>query len=180
MDTNFSKIVLENGISEFSLSITPDWPSIIVTGMIGLGSIFTSIAVARISKNNQIIQNKAKKAELRQVWINELRGEVSNFISICIILKLRFASNPEFSKSDELFPLLQQLFQYRAKIRLMLDPQKSYTIILNSLLDDVYKSVNSLDVNAKDFSAYLNAFQEQVALVLEKAWCDIKGEFEEI
>ncbi len=170
--------MLENGMSEFSVSISPDWPSIIVTGMIGLGSIFTSIAVARISKSNQITQNKAKKAELRQMWVNELRDDISNFISVCIIIKVRALNDIEYQKSGEIYSHFQTLFEYRAKIRLMLDPQKDYTLILNSLIDDVYRSVSRKEIDTKELSSYLNAFQEQSALLLEKAWCDIKDEFE--
>ncbi|WP_305814530.1 hypothetical protein [Photobacterium leiognathi] len=67
------KFLLSNASDAFVLSVNPDWPSIIVTGMIGLGSILTSIAVAYITYSNQKTQNRAKQAELRQEWLKEAR-----------------------------------------------------------------------------------------------------------
>lgn len=54
------KIILSSGDHEILLSISPDWPMIIITGLIGIGSIFTSILVGRISRQNQQAQNLKK------------------------------------------------------------------------------------------------------------------------
>ncbi|MFA0497907.1 hypothetical protein AB4496_03465, partial [Vibrio sp. 10N.222.46.A1] len=63
MSDLIEKVVIANapidaGASEFLVSISPHYPSIIITALIGIGSIFTSAAVVYITRKNQESQNK--------------------------------------------------------------------------------------------------------------------------
>ncbi|OXX31011.1 hypothetical protein [Vibrio sp. V04_P4A5T148] len=170
------KLVLSSEGQEFLLSISPDWPMIIITGLIGIGSIFTSIVVGRITKQNQLSQNLAKKAQLRQAWITELREHISQFISLASTIKLRRSQDDDFYSSEKFYEYHSQLIASRTRIHLMLDANKEYTKILKSLIKDYYQETVTKDGVAKDVGSYRKALEEQTQIVLEKAWLDIKSE----
>ena len=171
MSENF---LLSNASEAFVLSVTPDWPSIIVTGMIGLGSILTSIAVAYITYSNQKTQNRAKQAELRQEWLKEARDTVSSIISLCHVIKVRCKTDKAFIRGQDYFDLHQELLSYRSKITLMLDSEKESTKNLLSILADLIDSVTKINVERDEMKAYMFAFEELANDILEKAWRDIK------
>ncbi|MFQ1634291.1 MULTISPECIES: hypothetical protein [Aeromonas] len=173
---NIDKLVLSSEGQEFLLSISPDWPMIITTGLIGIGSIFTSIVVGRISKQNQQSQNLAKKAELRQVWITELRDYISQFVSLAATIRVRRNIDSHFSSSDDFYEYHTQLIASRTRIHLMLDANKEYTKIIKALILDLYKEAVTDDGVIENVGAYLKALEEQSQIVLEKAWSDIKSE----
>ncbi|MFQ2069952.1 hypothetical protein ACK35S_12905 [Aeromonas veronii] len=173
---NINKLVLSSEGQEFLLSISPDWPMIITTGLIGIGSIFTSIVVGRISKQNQQSQNLAKKAELRQVWITELRDYISQFVSLAATIRVRRNIDSNFSSSDDFYEYHTQLIASRTRIHLMLDANKEYTKIIKALILDLYKEAVTDDGVIENVGAYLKALEEQSQIVLEKAWSDIKSE----
>lgn len=170
------KIILSSGDHEILLSISPDWPMIIITGLIGIGSIFTSILVGRISRQNQQTQNLAKKAELRQAWINELRQNISDLISIAAMIAVRKHLDDDFQNNESFYQYHSQLISVRTKIHLMLDPNKEYSKIIKSLIKDVYSESVKKDGTTKDLNVYRIALEEQSQKVLEKAWMDIKSE----
>ncbi|UBR43627.1 hypothetical protein [Aeromonas veronii] len=170
------RLVLSSEGQEFLLSISPDWPMIMITGLIGIGSIFTSIAVGRISKQNQQSQNLAKKAELRQAWITELREHISQFVSLASTIRVRRNIDNEFSSSEAFYEYHSQLIASRTRIHLMLDANKEYTEIIKSLIHDLYNEAVMKDGVAKNVGAYRKALEEQSQKILEKAWSDIKSE----
>ncbi|HAS6363996.1 TPA: hypothetical protein RQJ98_004282 [Vibrio vulnificus] len=169
------KLILSSGSEQLLLSISPDWPSILVTGLIGLGSILTSIAVVKISRRNQKSQSNEKVAELRQQWLVDLRNSLSKFISIASILSVRSKVEKNYHASDEATAHYQELFFYKTKILLMLDDKKDYTLILKSLINDVAATTLKKDQESvKDIGNLSRALEEQAQKVLEKAWLDIK------
>ncbi|HIF5616213.1 TPA: hypothetical protein ACX3CR_004824, partial [Vibrio parahaemolyticus] len=117
-------LVLSGGEKEILLSISPDWPMIIVTGLIGVGSILTSVLVSRISKNNQRMQSLARKAELRQNWVNELRESISKFLSASTTIHIRRNTDSTFSSSEEFFSAHSEVVCLETKVNMMLDPSK--------------------------------------------------------
>ncbi|WP_176472741.1 hypothetical protein [Vibrio vulnificus] len=157
------------------LSISPDWPSIIVTGAIGLGSVLTSIGVVYVSKANQKTQNKAKSAELRHAWTEELRESLSNFDSIATVLHFKVVTQPDFPQSDEFTRLIGELSLHHKKILLMLDENKEITIMLTHVLRDVMKSVVKRD-SSDIFNQFMDIKQSLGRQILENAWLDIKNE----
>ncbi|EIO4084154.1 hypothetical protein WOC12_03930 [Vibrio parahaemolyticus] len=171
MSENF---LLSNASEAFVLSVTPDWPSLIVTGMIGLGSILTSVAVAYITYSNQKTQNRAKQAELRQEWLKEARDTISSITSLCHVIKVRCKVDKTFIRGQDYFDLFQELLSYRSKITLMLDSEKESTKNLLSILADLVDSVAKRNVDKEEMKAYMYAFEELANDILEKAWSDIK------
>lgn len=174
MSNSVSELLIHNANEALTLSITPDWPSIIVTGMIGIGSIFTSIAVAWITYSNQKTQNKAKQAELRQEWLSEARSTISLIVSLCHVIKVRLKSDNTFFKTPEYYMLHQELFSCRSKIILMLDSKKESTINLSSILEDLIRSVTNRSVDRNEMKAYMKAFEDLARNILEEAWVQIR------
>ncbi|BDR13789.1 hypothetical protein [Vibrio sp. STUT-A11] len=169
------KLILSSGSEHILLSMSPDWPSILVTGLIGLGSILTSIAVVKISRRNQQSQSKEKVAELRQQWLAELRENMSKFVSIAHIVAVRSKVAKDYHLTGEAGEHYQDLFFYKTKIILMLDTNKEYTLILKSLINDVIDNMGKPELETvADTSVFCQALEEQCQKVLEKAWLDIK------
>ncbi|MGR3132494.1 hypothetical protein ABMX79_22045 [Vibrio vulnificus] len=176
---NLEKLVLSSGAEEILISVSPDWPTIIVTGAIGVGSILTSIAVVVISRRNQKSQSKEKVANLRQQWLTELRETISKFIAVAGVISVRGKIVKDYVATVEGKENYQTLLYYRSKIHLMLDVNKDYSKILKSLLSDVVKNIgNNEKESVKDVGSYLKAFEEQSQKVLEKAWQDIRKDLE--
>ncbi|HDY7912173.1 TPA: hypothetical protein ACGUXQ_002426 [Vibrio vulnificus] len=172
---NAEKLILSSGSEHILMSMSPDWPSIIVTGLIGLGSILTSIAVVKISRRNQQSQSKEKVAELRQLWLSELRDNMSKFVSIASIISVRSKIVKNYHLTVEATEHYQNLFLYKTKIMLMLDANKEYTLILKSLIDDVIDNMGKSDhESVTDTSVFCQTLEEQCQKILEKAWLDIK------
>jgi hypothetical protein len=174
VERSVSELLIQNAGDALTLSITPDWPSIMVTGMIGIGSIFTSIAVAWITYSNQRTQNRVKQAELRQEWLSEARATISSIVSLCHVIKVRSKTDKEFLKSSESYTLHQELFVYRSKITLMLDAKKPSTVSLLAILEDLIKSVTTRSVERDDMKSYMYAFEALAGQILEEAWTQIR------
>ncbi|NQZ94067.1 MAG: hypothetical protein HRT97_17210 [Moritella sp.] len=159
------------------LSISTDWPTLMVTGAIGLGSIMTSIAVVCISSVNQKTQNKAKSAELRYQWINDLRTNVSEFISISSVIQIRVAVEKGYIVEADFYNNLRILATYKSKIHLMLGSDKlkyseinDIVVEIMGIFDDPYKIGRSRDL--------CEELESKVNTVLEEAWCNIKHKLE--
>ncbi|WP_407528548.1 hypothetical protein [Vibrio parahaemolyticus] len=168
------EVVLNNSEPlDIAVSSATDWPTILV----GCGSVLTGLAVAYISKSNQVAQSKAKTAELRQRWLEELRQNLASFISMCGILQLRHQLNEQFVYTPEELELAKDIARLESTIKLMLDVKKDYTKYILSLMKDMTDIV-LLPEQATDFHAYSDALTEQVNLTLEKSWQDIRKDLE--
>ena len=158
-----------------ALSATTDWPTVLVTGAIGIGSIMTSIAVAWITHNNQMVQNKSKVAELRQKWLEALRQEIAEYSSLCLIIGANYHLNEKFFKTPECSQLFRELYASHSNLVLMMEQDKDYTLIIRSMMDDIRQSLDSKESNKMlDLNAMVGALNEQANSLLEKAWKDIK------
>ena len=169
-------LILENGNNEFIISITPDWPTIIVTGMIGLGTIMTSFAVAKISKNNQEAQNRAKRAELRKEWINALRESSSKYLAKCLEVNSRITFDGNYKMSTEMYIDFTEVYMHMNEIIFMLEPGKDVTEEIKQLLSDTGQSLFENDDHDK-FVTQCHALRDELTNLLEKAWNDIKNDF---
>ena len=137
----------KEAIDPITVSVTPDWPTVIVTGVIGIGSIITSISVARISKQNQMAQNSSKIAELRHSWITRFQEEGANYTSLLYNLhnmKYRYLLDPLnghrfqlFLNEKEVQKILQKMDKSRSIIYQMSDLKKNDNINLNKLFTKV-------------------------------------------
>ncbi|EJI1399420.1 hypothetical protein WOC09_23805 [Vibrio parahaemolyticus] len=156
-----------------AISSSTDWPTILV----GCGSVLTGIAVAYISRANQVTQNKAKTAELRQRWLEDLRECLASLISLSGIMQLKVRIDSDYPYSNEGLELAKQIAKLEVNLSLMLDKDKDYTLIIKGLVKDMMDVI--MDPHAgEDFIAYSIALEEQSNRVLEKAWKDIRKDLE--
>ncbi|MEO9946701.1 hypothetical protein [Paraglaciecola sp.] len=168
------KLILSSGNEQILMSISPDWPSIILTGAIGLGSILTSIAVVKISRSNQKSQSQEKIAELRQAWLTELRENMSQFISLVSIISVRRGMVLKFHETEEAKDLYRELLCYRSRLRLMLDEKEEHTIEIKDLIKKLYKAIHAPNSDEQPIVDIANDLEEKCQLVLEKTWKNIK------
>ncbi|HHK8432817.1 TPA: hypothetical protein ACQYBF_004576 [Vibrio parahaemolyticus] len=164
-------------LEPISLSISTDWPTVIVTGAIGLGSIMTSIAVVFITYVNQKNQSKAKSAELRYEWINELRSNVSEFISISSVIQIRLSVDDKYILTDDFYNKLRVLATYKSKIHLMLDSDKEKYQEINNIVIEIMAVTNNSEEIARS-RELCEDLEVKVNSILEEAWCNIKHKLE--
>ncbi|WP_172572473.1 hypothetical protein [Vibrio vulnificus] len=168
------EVVLNNSEPlNLAISASTDWPTILV----GCGSVLTGLAVAYISKSNQVAQSKAKTAELRQRWLEELRENFASFISCCGIIQVRNEINDKFIYSPEGLELAKEVARLESTIKLMLDAKKEYTSNILALMEDMTDIVIAPE-KGNDFHEFSDALTEQVNLALEKSWQDIRRDLE--
>ena len=168
------EVVLNNSEPlNLAISASTDWPTVLV----GCGSVLTGLAVAYISKSNQIAQSKAKTAELRQRWLEELRQNFACFISYCGIIQVRNEMNNNFVYSPEGLELAKEIACLESTIKLMLDVKKDYTANIFALMTDMTDIVFDPE-KGNDFHKYSDALTEQANLALEKSWQDIRRDLE--
>ncbi|WP_394626678.1 hypothetical protein [Vibrio alginolyticus] len=164
-------------LEPISLSISTDWPTVIVTGAIGIGSILTSIAVVCITYMNQKSQSKAKSAELRYEWINELRSNVSEFISISSVIQIRLSGDKKYILKDDFYSQLCVLATYKSKIHLMLNPKKEEYLEINDIVVEIMAITNNPE-KIDESRKLCEGLEVKVNSVLEDAWCNIKHKLE--
>lgn len=175
-------VLLENSgeAGQFIVSITPDWPTIIVTGMIGLGSILTAASVAYISKKNQQSQNLAKKAELRQDWINRFTKLSSEFVALCLMSAIKESTIDSYRTSDDWFVNYQKIITQTTQINLMINSKKNNSKKLLSLINKIVplnkNSILTGKVTPEDMDKNINAFSTLVNLIIDDSWNKIKNE----
>ncbi|MEZ9300434.1 hypothetical protein AB4168_18280 [Vibrio splendidus] len=169
-----SELILSNsGLGEFVVSLTPDIPMIVVTIFIGISSVINARAVNRITKDNQKQQGLQKRAEIRQKWQDDFKLNISELVSLATIVNLRCRDDRTFFSTPEYYELWQKLFTHQTRITLMMDEQKDYATIIDSLVEDVFSNAADIQVDTQGLAAYCNALVEQSQTVIEKAWQDI-------
>lgn len=153
------------------VSTSTDWPIVLV----GLGSVCTTVVIAYITRANQRSQSKAKQAELRQEWITGLRTFISEFISLVGAISLQNNSDENYRGSEKYFNQMQNLYNIRTKIILMFSTSSVDSLIISSLLNDLYDHARRGEKPIK-LKPFRIALEEQAQRVLEKAWASIKDE----
>ncbi|MEZ8914357.1 hypothetical protein AB6D98_02700 [Vibrio lentus] len=179
MSNSIEQVVIANapmssGASEFLVSISPHYPSIVITALIGIGSICTSAAVVYITRKNQESQNRSKLSELRYEWLKEFRETASDFIGVCTHIKSCF-NNESFEKGQ--FDLLQmKAYSLRSRLILMLDTDSEIKLALESLTQDLLNNAVDYKVDDMAFLSYLDGNREQFVKVADQFWDQIQSE----
>lgn len=149
-----------------------DWPSVIATLTVGLGSILTSLVIGYLSHQNQKAQVRSSIASLRSTWIKELRQLTGEFIGLASRISCAPQSKPSHLDSQEARQELSKLFQVASQIELMLDPQKQQTRDASYNMSEIVKSLHQGEFSKAD--TLLNAFKDNLSAILEKGWSDVK------
>ncbi|MCC4861228.1 hypothetical protein [Vibrio splendidus] len=114
MDT----ILLDNA-SVLSLNVAPDWPMIVLTGIIGCTSFFTTLALIWVTRQNQRSSSNQKKAELHLEWQAEFRDSICDITASATVLHMSW----KHKNSDDIHDILkdlEQLYFTQSKIKLLI------------------------------------------------------------
>ncbi|KQB07037.1 hypothetical protein XV93_04470 [Vibrio metoecus] len=165
-------VVLE-GVKPFELAVSSstDWPTVLV----GLGTVCTTFVIAYITRSNQKSQSKAKAAELKNKWLEDLRLNFAEFLSQSSILRFRMDLDENFHISNEGIELAQNISRYVVTIKLMLNKESEECKIIESLMDDCMSTMLQPNMNA-EYVSFANAIEDQANKILDTAWNSIKQE----
>ncbi|WP_141689867.1 MULTISPECIES: hypothetical protein [Aeromonas] len=171
--TTSSEIQLKNIIEKdyqplkISVETSTDWPIVIATLIVGIGSILTTCFVARISYINQRVQISSNIATFRQKWQEELRNTTAEYFSHASqIYHNKTENGLSISPADN-----GELTRLHAKLELLFDKEKYKDI------ESLIERVTNLAISGSDgFYAELNSLHYAINIVLEKAWGDIKND----
>lgn len=152
---------------KFSIETATDWPIVIATLIVGIGSVITTIFVARISYMNQKFQIRSNIASFRQKWQDELRNTTAEYFSHVTQIHQNKKNNGQGVSPE----INGELIRLHAKLELLFDKSK-YTEI-----EKLIENVTDLSLKGDDeFYNEINTLHYAINEVLEKAWEDIKND----
>lgn len=151
-----------------------DWPTVIATILIGVGSILTTIFVAWTAKISQRSQVRAAVANFRHGWQEKLRSTIARFIAITARIHYELQNNPDYLNSSESNREYSDLIENQISIKLMLDPVKDYSKEINITIEKIIKSLKSRD--SIELNILVEKLTDTSSNLFEKAWQDIKND----
>lgn len=169
-------IIIMQGAAQQPIRIaleTPtDWPTVIATLAVGVGSILTSLIVAYLTHQNQKSQVRSSIAVLRSAWIKELRHSSSEFIGLALRIGYALQKVTSYLETFEGAQDLSRLFQVQSEINLMLDPDKPESQSTASKMDCIVDSLRKKNFTTTD--SLLKDFRNDISEKLENAWIKLK------
>jgi len=151
-----------------------DWPVVLATLAVGVGSILTSLVVGWLSVVNQRTQVRSSIANFRHAWIQELREQFSRFISLSAKISYEITHDAKYLISEKSNQPFGDLMESQAHILLMLDQKKSYCGELNTIMNDMVDALRVYD--QKKLSTRTQDLANRANEVLEIGWQDIKSD----
>lgn len=157
----------------FKIDTSTDWPTVIATGGVGIGSIATAIIVACITRSNQKSQNRAIQANLRNEWIMHITQSFSEFTAAVVDIVNSINDIPNFWRTKESTKMFKELMVSRTKIICRLDPNKDESKIICDEIQLVLDLIRD-HVKYNEIHKHMASIEKNITAYLEKAWCDIK------
>ena len=167
-----SQIKIDPQPLKLSVDTATDWPTVIATMMVGVGSILTTLLVGWLSHANQRSQIRSATANFRHGWQVDLRQTTARFLSVVAKIHFEYDTNPEYSNSKEANKDYSDLIENQAMIELMLDTSKDYTPAIIGHLEKIIQMLRSRDVSG--LTEQSNKLTSRVNKVLEQTWDDIR------
>lgn len=169
-------VIIQNEGTQAPISVyldsPTDWPTVIATLAVGLGSILTSLVVGYLSHQNQKAQVRSSIASLRSTWIKELRQLTGEFIGLASRIGRALQSDSSYLNSQTGMQELSKLFEVTSQIELMLDPKKPETRETSAKMSTIVDSLHQGEFNK--VNTLLNQFKDNLSAILEKGWSDVK------
>jgi hypothetical protein len=180
--TTRNQVLVEGKPIELNVHTDSDWPAIVATGLVGVGSILTAIIVAWITRRNQLSQSRATLAGFRKEWQLELRAACSRLVA------LAKASQIELLETDgdrtNLKGHFVEFVEVTTQIDLLLDPdtkespdsdRRARRSDLRDSMNEIVDALQKKNIQDKDrLQTALKKFRNAAKLVLEDAWTDVK------
>ncbi len=151
-----------------------DWPTVLATLLVGIGSILITSMVGWLSYSSQRSQIRSNTANFRHKWGDDLREASAQFFATVALIKFELDGNAAFISQNESNKLFSDLVTAQFKIGLMLDKKQPYTVTILNLLSE---TIEHLKLNKPiDLNDTLNKLHDELNAVLEKTWADIKND----
>lgn len=154
------------------------------TALIGIGAILAAFVSGVFSYINLVIGKEQKISEFRQQWIDAIRNEISEFISLAInlkdaarIYKLEANVNDspvEFNKiHNTIKDDINKFGMVHIRIKLRLNRKKNIGTI--NRLAEFYSMANSSDVNSEQLNVKADELVLEFQDVLKTEWERVKS-----
>ncbi len=167
-----SQILISPQPLNIKVDTPTDWPTVIATLIIGVGSVLTTLLVGWLSHVNQRSQIRSSIASFRQSWVSELRETSAKFLASAAQLHLDIDTDNEYLSKSESNGQYSELIMLQSKIGLMLDKKHDNSSRLESLSEEIIKNIKANDTEKLNASA--NEFHSLMRDNLENAWQQIK------
>lgn len=167
-----SQILVSPQPLKLDVDTPTDWPTVIATLIVGIGSVLTTLLVGWLSYVNQRSQIRGSIASFRQQWVSELRLTSAEFLASVAQLHLDIDADTSFLLKPESNEKYSKLIMLQSKIELMLDKKHANSTKLESLLERIIRNVKN---NEKpELNSSVNEFHSLMRDTLENAWQQIK------
>jgi len=161
---------------KLNIETSTDWPIVIATLMVGVGSVLTTLFVGWLTYVNQRNQIRSNKANFRHGWQIDLRLATAKFISITSKIHFELSEDDNYLSSSNGSKALSELLEYQVIIELMLDRSKQYTTEIIALLEAILEQLRGRRVDELTISA--NSLMIKVNMLLEQTWQDIRNDLD--
>ncbi|WP_188052773.1 hypothetical protein [Vibrio harveyi] len=170
--------IAAEGAGQLAISMAPDFPMIILTGIVGLTSYLTSKALVKVTKQNQKSTSRIKQAEIRQDWQKELREAVSKLIAATMIVRAKSRDSEQYLTTQDYYARWEQILILQSQIKLLLTNGKPESESLIKLVGDLIEHTSESHLSTNDFAAFSNAVEDMTKTVIETAWEQIKSDLD--
>lgn len=179
-------------VGKITVETTTDWAIV----MIGVGTIASAMLTAVFSYVGQKRQTKASSeglrnqvrasaANLRNVWMEQLRTVAAEFVQ-CVVICVNGLQKNEFEEQDVIFlgRTRDQALLLNIKLKFYVGTSSPLGKNIVSSADSILLSTNEAfnakrdgsGFDVKAFYEQLEALEELVVLQLEQAWSQAKGD----
>lgn len=145
-------------------------------GLVGFAGILTAIVVARITRKNQLSQNRVNQATLRQKWQERFAEASARYLSIVnqIAIEAVLETNDPNERKMHVAKRLPDLLYWHEVIAVMLDLERDYAKDALKVMSEL--TDNLRNVNLKGLGKSRNALRKSFNQIHEKAWQDIRND----
>ncbi|MFB9152883.1 hypothetical protein ACFFUS_06020 [Vibrio gallaecicus] len=162
-----SNQVVGDELQGFVISVVTDIVAVSATALVGLGSVFVSLALVYVTRKNQKSQNAVHAASLAiSHWDNVQRNTAKYLSSVsCLGMVIRNHKGDEMPLN--LPQLYSEMMENSLNVTLVL-PDSEQGKIINRLIADLNKAVINRDCSHTDSGALASAVGTQMRNLLRE------------
>jgi len=151
-----------------------DWPMVISTAGVGLGSALIALAVGILSSRSQKRQVQSATANIRKEWQGQLRDAISKLVGTVTYISEELDADEGFRQTAESKEAYREMVEAQALIHLLLDRKKDSTGRIVALTRDLVNE--TWDNDRSRVSEFMQKLISESIDVLEQAWKDIRND----
>lgn len=149
-----------------------DWPTVIASGSVGVGSMVVALAVGILAARAQRKQVLAATANFRGEWQKNLREAIASYIGIAARISYEIDVDKGYLDKPESNEIYMNLIQTHASVQLLLDSSKKDHVHIDTLMGKLLAAAKRSDT--RDMNQLANDLVKVASEVLEKSWQQIR------